>query len=46
MTPRTYACPACDETITEAPGVPFLEPPTHTHPNRRVYVMLEVKETP
>lgn len=47
MTPRTFACPACGETITEAPGVPFLDAPTHTHPDtrRRFTMRLVDKET-
>lgn len=45
--PRTYVCPACGETVAEAPGVPFLEPPTHTHhPSRKAYVMREVTTNP
>jgi hypothetical protein len=43
MTPRTFACPACPETITEAPGVPFVAAPTHHHADtRRTYLMTEI----
>jgi hypothetical protein len=45
-TPRTYRCPVCPETITEAPGVPFAAAPTHTHADtRRTYLMTEVTPT-